>query len=65
MFKNDAESSLFELLCDVFSKFSKQRALCLVSHVHFLFESGITGCIKFPLHGMRRFYVNMASANQF
>jgi hypothetical protein len=37
MFKNNAESSLFELLRDVFSKsFSKQHPLCLISHVHFL-----------------------------
>ena len=54
MFKNNAESSLFELLRDVFSKnFSKQHPLCLISHVHFLHQCGIIGFI-IRLYGMRR-----------
>jgi hypothetical protein len=36
-FKNKAGSSLFELLRDVVQQeVSKQHALCLVSHVHFI-----------------------------
>jgi hypothetical protein len=28
-------------------------------------QCGITGCVKFPLYGMRRLYASMASVNQF
>ena len=28
-------------------------------------ECGITGCIKVPLYGVRRLYVNVALVNQF
>ena len=66
MFKNNAESSLFELLRDVFSK-NFQSSMPFVWFLMFIsfHECGITGCIKFPLYGMRRLYANMASVNQF
>jgi hypothetical protein len=59
--KNNAESSLFELLRDVFSK-NFQTSMPFVWFLMFIsfHECGITGCIKFPLYGMRRLYVNMA-----
>src|SRR5437016_12406233 len=64
--KNNAESSLFELLRDVFSK-NFQTSMPFVWLLMFIsfHECGIIGCIKFPLYGMRRLYVNMASVNQF
>jgi len=66
MFKNDAESSLFELLRDVFSK-NFQTSMPFVWFLMFIsfHECGITGCIKFSLYGMRRLYVNMAQVKQF
>ena len=66
MFKNNAESSLFELLRDVFSK-NFQTSMSFVWFLMFIsfHECGITGCINFPLYGMRRLYVNMAPVNQF
>jgi hypothetical protein len=64
--KNNAESSFFELLRDVFSK-NFQSSMPFVWFLMFIsfHECGITGCIEFPLYGMRRLYVNMASVNQF
>ena len=65
MFKNDVESSLFELLCDAFSK-NFQSSMPFVWFLMFIsfHQCGITGCIKFPLYGMRRLCANMASVNQ-
>jgi len=59
--KNNAECSLFELLRDVFSKYF-QSSIPFVWFLLFIsfHQCGITGCIKFPLYGMRRLYVNMA-----
>ncbi len=55
MFKHNAESPLFELFRDVFSK-NVQSSMPL--RWFFMFISfrqfGITGCIKFPLYGMRK-----------
>jgi len=64
--KNNAESSLFEPLRDVFSK-NFQSSMPFVWFLMFIsfHQCGITGCIKFPLYGMRRLYVNMAQVNQF
>jgi hypothetical protein len=64
--KNDAKSSLFELLRDMFSK-NFQSSMPFVSFLMFISfrQCGITGCIKFPLYGMRRLYVDMAHVNQF
>ena len=66
IFKNEAESSLFELLCDVFGK-NSQSGMPFVWFLMFIsfHQCGITGCIKFPLYGMRRLYVNMAHVNHF
>ena len=46
--KNNAESSLFELLCDVFSK-NFQSSMPFLWFLMFIsfYERGITGCIKF------------------
>src|SRR5258705_12616932 len=65
-FKNNAESSLFELLRDVFSK-NSQSSMPFVWFLMFIsfHRCGITGCSKLPLHGMRRLYVHMAPVNQF
>jgi len=65
MFKNNAESSLFELLRDAFSK-NFQSSMPFVWFLMFISfrQCGITGCIKFPLYGMRRLYVNTAYVNQ-
>jgi len=65
-FKNNAESSLFELLRDVFSK-NFQSCMPFVWFLMFISfrQCGITGCIKFPVYGMRRLYVNMAPVKQF
>ena len=64
--KNNAESSLFELLRDVFSKYF-QSSIPFVWFLMFIsfHQCGITGRIKFPLYGMRRLYVNMAPIKQF
>ena len=61
MFKNNAESSLFELLRDVFSK-NFQSSIPFVWFLMFIsfHQCGITGCIKLPLYGMRRLYGIMA-----
>jgi hypothetical protein len=66
MFKNDAECSLFELLCDVFSK-NFQSTMPFVWLLMFIsfHQCAITGCIKFPSYGMRRLYADMADVNQF
>jgi hypothetical protein len=66
MFKNKAESSLFELLSDVLSK-NFQSSIPFVWFLMFIsfHQCGITGCIKVPLYGMRRLCANMASVNQF
>jgi hypothetical protein len=61
MFKNKAESSLFELLRDVFSK-NFQSRMPFVWFLMFIsfHQCGIIGYIKFPLHGTRRLYGDMA-----
>ena len=66
MFKNNAESSLFELLRDVFSK-NFQTCMPFVWFLMFIsfHEYCITGCIKFPVYDMRRLYVNIAQVKQF
>ena len=66
MLKDNAESSPFELLRDVFSK-NFQSSMPFVWFLMFIsfHQSGITGCIKFPLYGMRRLYVKMVPGNQF
>jgi hypothetical protein len=53
-------------LRDVFSK-NFQSSMPFVWFLMFISfdQCGITGCVKFPLYGMRRLYVNMASVNQF
>ena len=53
MFKNNAESSLFEPLRDVFSK-NFQSSMPFVWFLMFIsfHQFGITGCIKFPLYGL-------------
>jgi hypothetical protein len=65
-FKNNSESSLFELLRDVFSK-NFQNSLPFVWFFMFIFfhKYGIIGCIEFPLYDMRRLYVKMVPVNQF
>ena len=65
-FKNNAESSLFELLRDVFGK-NFQTSMPFVWFLIFIsfHQCGITGCIKFPLYEVRRLYAFMAQVNQF
>ena len=45
-------------------EFSKQHALCLVSHVHFLSPMQYQRLYQCPMYGMRLLYVNMAHVNQ-
>ena len=56
-FKNNAESSLFELLRDVFSK-NFQTSMAFVWFLMFisLHECGITGCSNFTLYDMLLIY---------
>jgi hypothetical protein len=62
-FKNKAGSSLFELLRDVFSK-KFQSSMPFVWFLMFIsfHKCGITGCITFPLYGMRLLPRPLASA---
>src|SRR5260370_32800107 len=57
IFKNDAESSLFELLCDVLTK-NFQNSMPFVWFLMFIpFTDAVSiGRIKFPLYGMRLLY---------
>ena len=66
MFKNKAESSLFELLCDVFSK-NFQSSMPFVWFFMFtsFHQCGIIDSIKFPLYGMRCLCAAMAHVNHF
>jgi len=59
IFKNDAESSLFELLCDVSTK-NFQSSMPFVWFLMFIpFTDAVSiGGIKFPLYGMRRLYAD-------
>ena len=63
--KNNAESSLFELLRDVLGK-NFQSSMPFVWFLMFIsfHQWGITGRIKFPLYGARRLYAAMAHVKQ-
>ena len=64
MFKNNAEFSLFERCAMCSARIFKSVSPLLWFLMFISFDQyGITDCMKFPLYGMRRLYVNMESVN--